>query len=125
MGQNACDRRHNRRAVRADGSATRDILIVNLHRLAFELRPDVIDRLTRPGRLGKHCLHSIDSPEQVDRRGTRRRHHLAQAIELRGQPGRSGGFALSHTQRQPHRGGDADRRRAADDHRLDGSGNLL
>ena len=81
-------RQHARRsgttlgAMRAHRAAARDIFVVNRARLGFEPLLDLIDRLARRRRLGKHALHAIDRPEQIDRGRPRGRHHLAQLVEL-------------------------------------------
>ena len=52
-------------------------------------------------------------------------HHVAHAVELDRQLLRARGLALPDTEREPHRRGHADGRRAADHHRLDGLRDLL
>ena len=75
---------------------------------------------------GEGSLHPLDRPEQVDRGRPGRGQHVGTACwnsvsELAG----AGGGAPLHAERQAHRRGHADRRRAADRHRGDGLGHLV
>ena len=69
--------------------------------------------------LGERALHPVDRPEQVDRGRPRRRHQVAGLLELDRELLRALGRAAPHPERDAHRGRDADRRRAANDHRPD------
>ena len=52
-------------------------------------------------------------------------HHVADLLEVDRVLPRPLRRALAHAEREAHRGGDADRRGAANDHRADGAGHLL
>ena len=112
-------RRHHFGAERTHRAAARDIFVVNGLRFAVEARFDLIDRLAGLGAGSERAIHAIDGPEQVDGGGAGRRHQLADLVELRRELLRAGRLALSDAERDPHRGGDANCRRAANDHRLD------
>ena len=67
----------------------------------------------------------VDRPEQIDGRRPRRRHQIAQLVELDGELLRALRLAPAHAERDAHRGRDANRRRAANHHRLDGARDFL
>ena len=78
---------------------------------------------TRPR---KGALHALDRPEQVDRGRPRRRHQVAQSAGTRWRTAWCRWRLLRFMpEREAHGRGDADRRRAANHHRLDGLGHVL
>ena len=111
--------RHDLGAKRAHRAAARDVFVVNGLRLRVEPILDLIHRLPRLRRVGERALHPLDRPEQIHGRRTRPRHQLADLVELRREFLRSGRLALAHRERDAHGGRHANRRRAADHHRLD------
>ena len=119
MRENARVRRHHLRAEGAHRATTRDVLVVNRHRLAVESILDLPDRFPRPGRGAERSLHPVDRPEQVHGGRPRSPHQLARLVELGGEFLGASGRAPAHAQGDAHRGRDADGRRSADDHRPD------
>jgi hypothetical protein len=90
-------------------------------RLGFAVEPflDLVDRLPRLRAGGKRPLHPLDRPEQVHGGRPRGGHELANPVELGGELLGAGRAAPAHPDCNAHRGCHADRRRAADYHRLD------
>ncbi len=83
--------RQHPRAVRDDGgaeashrAAAGDVLVVNRACLALETKGELVGRLPRLRTVGERLLHAIDRPEQVDSGRPRRRHHVADLLQLDG-----------------------------------------
>ena len=70
-------------------------------------------------------LHAVDGPEEIDRGGPGSGQARADALELGGELGSRRGRGLHCAQGDAVGGGDADSRRAADDHGDDDLGHLL
>ena len=75
--------------------------------------------------LGKRPLHPFDRPEQIDGGRTRRRHQIAELLEFSGELLGPRRLAAPHPERQAHRGGHANRRRATNHHRFDRFGDVV
>ena len=108
---------HDLGPKRAHRPAACDVFVVNRLRLGVEAVLDLIDRCAGLDGGGKHALHPIDRPKQVDRGWPRRRHEVTGFREFRGKLLRPGSRAPAHPEGNAERRGDANCRRAADHHR--------
>src|SRR5213075_972873 len=103
-----------RRAVRAETAVGGHVLVVDGERLALEQRAQRVRGAAAVAR--EDPPHALDRPEEVDRRWPRGGEGPAVAPEVAAQRARA--------ERDPHGGGHADRRGAADHHVLDGARHL-
>src|SRR5205823_4767010 len=113
------------RAMRPHCAATRDVLVVDLLRLAIETVRQLLSRLSCLRAFAEHALHAIDRPEQVDRCRPRRGHHVADLLELDGELTRALRGAAADAQRDAPRRRDTDRGGAPNHHRANGFRDLL
>ncbi len=111
--------RHDVGAEPAHRPAALDVFVVNRVGLPLERRLELLDRLAGLDAGGEGPLHPRDRPEQIHGRRPRRRHQIAQLVELDGELFRALRLALRMPERDAHRRRDANRRRAANHHRLD------
>jgi hypothetical protein len=107
-------RTQQRRPVLAEGAVAGDVLVVDRDRFLAQHLAHHFG--AAPARAAESAAHALDGPEEIHRGRPRRGEAAADAIE--GTPRIAIG-RLRHAERDPHRGGDADRRRTADDHVLD------
>ena len=124
MRQHARAVRHDRRAEPAHRTAARNVFVVDRLCLAVQTRRQFLRRLPGVRAFGKRALHPIDRPEQIDGGRPSGRHEVAQLLELNGELSRPFCRAAPHAERQTHRRRDANCRRAANHHRLDGARDL-
>ncbi len=125
VGQNPRVRGHDSGAELPHRPAARDVLVVNGLRLAFEARLQLVDRFARSRTLSPNArfIRSIAQNRltAVGRVAAISSHSLLNSTANCLVPWR---LAAAHAERDPHRGGHADRRRAANDHRLDRAGDF-
>ena len=79
MGQNGFAVWDQRGAMLTDRLVDGDVFQANLLRFGNQARANLLNRLAAQGLV--QLLHPIDSPEQVDRRGTRARQGIADVFE--------------------------------------------
>ena len=117
--QNAGVLRYEHRSMLAHGATALHVLVVDRAGFVFQPRTELVDRFAglRSGR--KRSLHALDRPEQIHCRRPRRGHQITQLVEIDGELACALGGAAAHAEGDPHRRGNTDRRRAANDHRLD------
>ncbi len=88
---------------------------------AFQL----VHRLAGLRAARERLLHPLDGPEQVDGGGPRRRHQRRTVCGTRWRTASCRSRCCAHAERHPHGGGDANGRRAANHHGLDGLGDVV
>ena len=108
-----------RGAMHAERTVRRHVLVVDRERLALEQRPDRVRGAVAVAR--EDAAHALDGPEEIHGRRARRGEGAAEALEV---AGGVGGAQRARAERDTHGRRDADRRRAADDHVLDGARDL-
>ncbi len=102
-----------------------DVLVEDALRLLDELTLDLVGLVRLGLGAAEAFAHALDGPEEVDGRGPGRAHQLAVVVEVLFEVGDRSADGLPRAERDAHRRRDADGRRAADDHLLDGVGHLL
>ncbi len=117
MRQHAAGRGKQRGAVTAHRFVGGDVFQVHALRFGDHFLPDAVDREFAE-RL-KLVFHALDRPEQVDRRGPRGTHRVADFFESAPQFADVSRLGIAHAQRNAHRCRYADRRRAAHGHIAD------
>jgi hypothetical protein len=111
--------------MRADRATTGDVVVVNPNRFLPEPVLQLLHRLAGQRAIRERPFHPLDSPEEVDRCWACRSHQVAGLLKFRGKLPRARGLAPCHAQRNAHRRGDADGRRATNHHGLDRPGDVV
>ena len=107
------------RAVMSDGAIDRDVLFSNQSGLFHHAAADLVEGPAAQGCV--EALHAVDGPEEIDGGGPGTREGVADEFDFGIEVWRGG---VEDPEGDSHRGGDADGRRAADDHVLDGGGDF-
>ena len=117
---------HERRAVRAHGAAARHVFVVDVAGFLLEHALDLVDRRAGLHHTARRCRFIRSMAQNrltaVGRVAAITSHSRWNSVANCLVPLRR---AALHAQRQAHGGGDADGRRAADHHGLDGPGDLF